>query len=120
MLGLILGRSCGLACVELRLPRFRLDAALDSDLRGTGPLGDGIAAVRGLGAMEALWGWSYAAGEGANNGVPLVEIDGVRMAVSMRLGFGRCCCGAAASGREISSMISSGKSDCASWAWPRN
>ena len=120
MLGLILGRNCGLACVELKLPRFRLDAALDSDFRGIGPLGDGIAVVDGLGAMEALWGWSYVAEEVANKGVPLVEIDGVRTAVSMRLGFGRRCCGAAASGRDMSSMISSGNSASASWALPRN
>ena len=91
MLGLILGRNCGLACVELKLPRLRLDAALDSDLLGTGPLGDAIAPERGLGAREIFEWWSYAAGEGANSGVPPVEIDGVRMAVSIRLGLGRCC-----------------------------
>jgi hypothetical protein len=33
---------------------FRLDAVLDSDFRGTGPLEGGIASVRGLGAREAL------------------------------------------------------------------
>jgi hypothetical protein len=37
--------------VELILARFRLDAVLDSDFRGTGPLEGGIASVRGLGAL---------------------------------------------------------------------
>ena len=96
--------------MELILGRFRLDAVLESDFRGTGPLGDGIAAVRGLGAIEALRGLSYEADEGSKKGVPFVEIDGVRTAVSMRLGFGRSCEGAAASGSDISSIMSSGNS----------
>jgi hypothetical protein len=105
MLGLILGRSCGLACVELRLGRFR-DEALEDSFRGTGPLGDGIAVVHGLGAREA--------DEGSKAGVPFVDSDGVRIEVSIRLTLGRSCVDVAASGKEISSISSSGISDSAS------
>lgn len=113
MLGLILGRSWGLACVELTLGRFRLEIDdLDgSDRLGKGPLGDGIAIVRGLIATDPGVR-SVAADRGSKDGVKLAEIAGlgalVRILVSMRFTFGRgCMAGAAASGREISSMISS-------------
>jgi hypothetical protein len=121
MLGLIFGRNSGLACVELTLGRFRLDIDCrdGSDLLGTGPLGEGIAIVRGLGAM----GVRSAAGvdRGSINGVPLAEMIGLavlRILVSMRFILGRGCrAGWAASGREISSINSSGTSN---WAWPIN
>lgn len=102
--------------MELILARFRLDAVLDSDFRGTGPLEGGIASVRGLGAREALGGLSYVADEGSKKGVPFVETDGFRTAVSIRLGFGRSCKGAAASISGISSITPSGHSGPASCA----
>jgi hypothetical protein len=122
MLGLIFGRNWGLACVEATLGRFRLDIDdLDgSDLFGTGPLGDGMATVRGLIATDA--GVRSAADRGSKDGVPCAEKTGlavlVRRLVSMRLTLGRgCTAGVAASGRAMSSMISSCTSSC---AWPVN
>lgn len=104
--------------MELTLGRFRLDIEdLDgSDLFGTGPLGDGMATVRGLIAMDA--GVLSAADRGSKDGVPCAEITGltvlVRRLVSMRLTLGRGCVGgAAASGRAMSSIISSCISSCA-------
>jgi hypothetical protein len=117
MLGLIFGRNSGLACVELTLGRFRLDieARDGSDLLGTGPLGEGIARVRGLGATDM--GVRSAAGvdRGSIDGVTLAEMIGLavlRTLVSMRFIVGRGCrAGWAASGREISSITSSGISN---------
>lgn len=95
ILGLIFGRSCGLACVELTLGRFRLDIEdLDgSDLFGTGPLGDGMATARGLRTTEPPGVCSAGVSRGSNDGVTLAEIAGLAVpmctAVSMRLTLGR-------------------------------
>ena len=88
MLGLIFGRNSGLACVELTLGRFRLD--IDerdgSDLLGTGPLGEGIAMVRGLGATDIGVRSTAGVDRGSINGVPCAEMTGLtvsRTLVSM-------------------------------------
>lgn len=114
MLGLIFGRNWGLACVELTLGRFRLDTeALDcSGFFGSRALGEGMATVRGLGATDPQGVRSEGAGRGSKDGVTFAESAGltvsVRTLVSMRLSLGRDWKdGVAASGREISSMISS-------------
>jgi hypothetical protein len=106
MLGLIFGRSCGLACVEDTLGRFRLEIEDrdGSDLFGIGPLGDGIAAVLGLMGTDPLAGPDLA----SSKGVKFAEMAGLaRRLVSMRLIFGRACEVATASGKVISSMVSS-------------
>lgn len=88
MLGLILGRRLGLGCDELRLWRFRaMGPNLGvSDFLPTGPLGDGMAMVRGLGATEP--GGRSGADLGSRFGVVLTPEAGdgtvVRTAVSMR------------------------------------
>ena len=91
MLGLILGRKLGLACVELRLGRFRFEGPNlgVSDFLATGPLGEGMAMVRGLGAMEPALRSVFEAGLISRAGVMLADVAGdagsVRMEVSMRL-----------------------------------
>jgi hypothetical protein len=90
MLGLILGRKLGLACVELRLCRFLpIGPSLGvSDFFPTGPLGEGMAIVRGLGAMELAFRSRAGADFGSIDGVILADVTGVAdpdfMAVSMR------------------------------------
>lgn len=75
--------------MELTLGRFRLeiDDRDGSDRFGTGPLGDGMAIVRGLKATDPVL--SVAADLGSKEGVKLAEIAGlgalVRILVSMRL-----------------------------------
>jgi hypothetical protein len=80
--------------VELTLGRLRLeiDDRDGSDRFGTGPLGDGMAIVRGLKAIDPVR--SVAADRGSNMGVNLAEIAGLdalvldalmRILVSMRL-----------------------------------
>lgn len=79
MLGLILGRNCGLGCAELKLGRFRLLEGPSlgvSDFLAIGPLGDGIASDRGLGATE-LEGLATGADLGSSAGVALVDAAGV-------------------------------------------
>lgn len=90
MLGLILGLKLGLACVELRLCRFLpIGPSLGvSDFFAIGPLGEGMAIVRGLGAMEVRFRSITGADLGSNDGVILAVVTGVAepdfMAVSMR------------------------------------
>lgn len=104
--------------MELTLGRFRLDIeVLDgSDRFGANPMGDDMATVHGLIAIDA--GVLSAADRGPKDGVPCAEMTGlavlVRRLVSMRLTLWRGCMGGvAASGRAMSSMISSCISSCA-------
>lgn len=78
MLGLILGRNCGLGWVELKPCRFLPnEAAFDgSDFLGVSPLGDGMAIVRGLGAIE-LGRRSAVADLGSKDGVVLAGVAGL-------------------------------------------
>lgn len=132
MLGLIFGRNCGLGCAELKLGRLRLFAGPRlgvSDFLATGPLGDGMASDRGLGAIDGGWlRLTIGADLGSRAGVALVDAAGVGTpagtAVSIRaiLGRGPTLCdvatGAAASGSEISVIVSSVSGT--SFAWPMN
>lgn len=126
MLGLIFGRRLGLAWVELKLCRFlAMGPSLGvSDFLAMGPLGEGMATVRGLGAIELEFRSTMEADLGSTDGVRLSEVRGVadplEIVVSMREIWGRenCDAGAAASGRTTSSMMSSYDSDETSLAWP--
>ena len=84
----------------------------------TGPLGDGMASDRGLGAIDGGWLRLHTGADlGSRAGVALVDAAGVGTpagtVVSIRaiLGRGSALCGAAtgaaASGSEISVMVSS-------------
>lgn len=109
MLGLIFGRNCGLACVELILGRFLLvtEERVGSDLFGIGPLGEGMATVRGLIAADSLGVRSTGADRGSKDGVTTGLEVLVRTVVSMRLIVGRGCEEVAASGSVMSSIVSS-------------
>lgn len=78
MLGLILGRKLGLACVELRLGRFRLEGPSlgVSDFLPTGPLGEGMAMERGLGATELTLRSIFGVGFISRPGVMLADVAG--------------------------------------------
>lgn len=105
--------------MELILGRFRLEGPSlgVSDFLATGPLGEGMAMERGLGATEPALRSVFGAGFISRTGVLLADGAGeaapARIEVSMRLTWGRdrCAAGVVASGRAISSMISSCDSD---------
>lgn len=116
MLGLILGRSRGLACAEFMLWRFLAIPALVSGFLEIGTPGD-TASKPGLGAIE-LGSRSSVPELGSTDGVPLVDMAGVEASVCvlifvfMRGGLGRdsaagVVAGVAASGNIISCMASS-------------
>lgn len=114
-----MGRICGLGCAELRLGRFLLDGPSLGvpDFLAIGPLGDGMATDRGLGATGADLG--------SNAGVALVDAAGVGtpewIVVSIRAIFGRGPADIEASGRTTSVIISSCESlPGTSFAWPVN
>lgn len=126
ILGLILGRNGGLIC-ELRLCRLRdMPPPRDSGFFATGPLGDGMATVRGLGATEDVPGARSTIDpeRGSIDGVTLADVAGLPTALWTREDDdGRDCArtsGLAASGSTMSSITSSCDSRDTSCAAPRN
>ena len=130
MLGLIFGRRFGLGWDELRLCRFLPNGPSlgVSDFLPTGPLGEGIATVRGLGATELDVRSPKGVGLGSRAGATTDDVTGDRASVrtfrrevSMRAtcDWEKWVVGVAASGRITSSMISSCDSDdTGPDAWP--